>query len=161
MYARILVPLDGSLLAEAILPHVEALAKATGAEVVLLRVPLYPLYEITAGSAAYIESLHDTLESEATNYLLDRAEHLRERGLNVSFKLRNGSVPRAILDAVDEVGADLIAMSTHGRGGVARWVMGSVADEVVHEAKIPVLLVRPSAEQLELKPAAAPERQVA
>ena len=146
MYKHILVPLDGSELAEAVLPHVRSLSGCTGAEIALLRVLVYPVYEFMAADpnvALYTLTDSSELEAQANTYLNQVARSLQEDGLNVTASVRGGLVADTILDYAQEVQADLIAMSTHGRGGLARWVIGSVADRIVQAAKVPVLLVRP------------------
>ena len=142
MYTKILVPLDGSELAEAVLPHVKTLARAD-TEIALLRVALYPMYDYVFSSPSIAATLAEEIESESENYLREVAAKLGGEGFKVSIAVTGGPVADAILDYADAVQADLIAMSTHGRSGVARWLIGSVADRVVRGAPIPVLLIRP------------------
>ena len=144
MYSKILVPLDGSELAEQVLPHVIELANRTGAEIVLLRVPDIPVYEYLMTVPEFSARVREEAENEARQYLVRLGEKLRALGLKVRTEMvYEGAVYSTILNAAQEVGADLIAMSTHGRSGLARLVMGSVTDDVVRHAQLPVLLVRP------------------
>jgi nucleotide-binding universal stress UspA family protein len=144
MYRKILIPLDGSCLSEAALPHAKALAEAFGAEIVLLSVPIYPVFDPVAIDPALLESMYDGIRSQAMKYLLRMSAPLKQTGLNVTIELRDGPVADTILGYAEQVHADLIAMSTHGRGGMTRWLLGSVADRVVRGGQVPVLLIRPS-----------------
>lgn len=155
MYNRILVPLDGSELGERILPHVEALASKVGAAVTLVRAtdsPATVIAETTGGSFDGGAPLDPTpiveAESEeATNYLKGVADRLRGSGLTVDEEHPRGPAAEMILQRAAELGAGLIAMTTHGRGGLGRLVFGSVADRVLRHAACPVLLVRVSEEE--------------
>lgn len=144
MYKKILVPLDGSPLAEAVLPHAQALAKSEGAEIVLLRVPLTPNIEFLSRNPAIVEKMIEDVEKQTEGYLESEVELLKQSGTNVSSIMREGPIPETILAVADETHADVIAMSTHGRSGIQRWLMGSVADRVVHLAHIPVMLIHPN-----------------
>ena len=148
MYKKILVPLDGSALAEAILPHVRAFVECYQAEVVLLYVnppPHYAEAELGPLGVAQITEAIAKLHQEKQAYLERTAAGLGALGMSVKPLIRiSYPVADTILDVATEVGADLIAMSTHGLSGMSRWLIGSVADKVVHGAKIPVLLIRPS-----------------
>ena len=144
MYRKILVPLDGSEMAEAVLPHVEMLARANGCEVVLLRVALNPAYQFAMTDPAMLGVLVSDMQADAEKYLQRVTAQLQERGLTVSAETAEGYTAECILQVAQEKGVDLIAMSTHGRSGVARWLIGSVADRVMRTAKVPVLLVRPA-----------------
>lgn len=144
MYNKILVPLDGSELAEQVLPHVTQLARCTGAEIILLRVPTEPMFDYMVPDPEIAVEMRRDLETGAQAYLTEISEELRSMGLHCSTLVAWGSpIHDTILDVARQVGADLIAMSTHGRSGFARMVIGSIADEVVRHAPVPVLLVRP------------------
>lgn len=144
MYNKILVPLDGSELAEQVLPQVIELANCTGAEIVLLRVPDVPVYEYLMIAPELGAGMREQAENEARQYLERLSEKLLEMGLEVQTQMvYEGAVYSTILNTAKELRVDLIAMSTHGRSGLARLVMGSVADDVVRHAELPVLLVRP------------------
>ncbi len=146
MYKKILVPLDGSPLAEAALPPVVELAQCTGAKIILLRVLLTPVYEYMMTDpvvATVTAEAKEINRDEVQNYLEYMAAGLRQKGLTVETQVCEGPIADAILDYAESIHTDLIAMSTHGRSGLARWLIGSVADKVVHAATMPVLLVRP------------------
>ncbi len=148
MYRKILVPLDGSELAEKVLPHAEAIARCMGAEIILFRNPVYA-YEAAAGVASPYRRaplpLADEREEalkEATDYLNKVNFNLSMRGFHVSTVVKEGACAEAIILFAREAGVDLIAMSTHGRSGLGRVVFGSVAEAVLHGAGKPVLLIR-------------------
>lgn len=136
MYTRILVPLDGSELAEAVLPHAQALAKSTGAELVLLRVAFAHIIPGIDPIEAQVAAVH-----EAEDYVAAAAEPLQAQGGKVDAKVRYGDPVDEILDHVARDHIDLIAMATHGRTGIKRVVLGSVAENVLRRASVPVLLV--------------------
>lgn len=144
MYKKILVPLDGSTLAEKVLPHAQALAKSEGAELVLLRVPLPPRPEFLMRNPALGTAIIQDAEIETETYLQKEVAELTKEGAHVVSLIREGPVPETILQAAEEVHADLIAMSTHGRSGLQRMLVGSVADKVVNLSPIPVMLIHPN-----------------
>jgi nucleotide-binding universal stress UspA family protein len=143
---RILVPLDGSELAERALPLATALAERAGAEALLIQSVSWAAMAMAApfgsGYGIGMADLLEQAQGDATAYLDDIARRLSERGLAVRTDVRLEPAADAILDMAGEQQADLIVMSTHGRGGLGRWVYGSVADRVLRGAAIPVLLVR-------------------
>jgi nucleotide-binding universal stress UspA family protein len=144
MYKKILVPLDGSPLAEAVLPHAEALAKSEGAEIVLLRVAVTPARYLFAHNPAEGNNVIKMIEKEAKDYMKAEVAKLQNEGIKVTGITRDGAAPDEILEVAEETHADVIAMSTHGYSGVERWLMGSVAEKVVHHAHIPVMLIHPN-----------------
>jgi nucleotide-binding universal stress UspA family protein len=141
---RILVPLDGSPLAEQVLPQAVAIARALGAELVLFRV-LTLLTSLTFAGEWYmpLDSVIEIARQEARLYLDGVAEDLDAQGIQVSTALQVGGVANAIIEYAEANEIDLIAMSTHGRTGLARWALGSVADRVLRAGGNPLLLVRP------------------
>ena len=141
MYRKILVPLDGSELAERVVPHVQELAKCTGAQVVLLRVANVPVLAYSTGDVGLANSARENVESEAYSYLEGIKARLGNAGVSVVLELGGGNVAETIVDCAANDGVDLIAMSTHGRGGLARLMLGSVADRVIRTSTVPVLLV--------------------
>jgi len=143
MYHKILVPLDGSGFAEAALPHARALALNAGAELALLRVVLLPRVDYQMSEPLMRQSVYNDTEADAATYLENVAAELRAAGLRVTAEACTGPVVETILDYAESIHADLIVMSTHGRSGIARWFIGSVADKVVRAARLPVLLARP------------------
>jgi nucleotide-binding universal stress UspA family protein len=152
MYARIVVALDGSTLAEHILPHVEPLAERFGSSITLLRATIPPsdvvAGDVVVGAPPVAGPLVDPTpvvhaeRKEAVVYLDRLAADLRRRGFKVERVVPEGPVAEQIVEHAQKVGADLIALTTHGRSGLGRLVLGSVADAVVRHAPCPVLLVR-------------------
>lgn len=137
MYQRILVPLDGSGLAEAILSDVVELATQHRADVVLLRVASA---HARIGSDLTEAQVHAVAEAEG--YLAEEEQRLAGRGIRVSSVVRYGQPAEEILDHARTSGIDLIAMSTHGRTGLTQFVLGSVANKIIHTATVPILLCR-------------------
>jgi nucleotide-binding universal stress UspA family protein len=137
MFKKILVPLDGSKLAEKILPQVEELVKFSGAEVHLLRVVM--TYDLAPKENR--EHLQK-LSGEAQEYLDQVSARLQKSGLQVSATVAYGKDAVQICDYASEKKFNLIAMSTHGRSGLGRWTLGSVADKVLHCSIVPVMLFR-------------------
>src|SRR5512141_1224533 len=138
MFTRILVPLDMSPAAEQALPWVRLLAGRLHSTVAFLHL-LEPVPEVVPLATA------GEMEIHARAYLERVAAPFRADGLTVECIVRAGVAAHGILDQAAAWGATVIAMSTHGRGGVQRWVYGSVADKIVHAASTPVLLVRAQA----------------
>jgi nucleotide-binding universal stress UspA family protein len=144
MYKKILVLLDGSLRAEAILPHVESMASCYSAKVILLQV-LEPSMLYTSPYDAYPElNLADAeiREPQAESYLIQVEERFREQGIDVDHRVEQGPVVSSILEAAAEEEADLVAMVSHGRTGLARVFYGSTAAGVLNRIDRPLLLVR-------------------
>ncbi len=143
MYCKILVPLDGSKLAEGVLPHAKALAYSEEAELVLLNVAANPAFDFVFADPGLAQRAEEEQETRSQKYMLEIENRLKAEGFKVSSLLRVGAVADTILTVADEMHVDLIAMSTHGRTGAARWLLGSVADRVVRSSEVPVLLIRP------------------
>jgi nucleotide-binding universal stress UspA family protein len=139
-FRKILVPLDGSSEADQVLPHVIELARAYGARVSLLRVE--PLIVTEFPSPLLEGSLWDP--AATTRSLEPQRERLRAAGLEVETIAAYGVVALEILRAASD--SDLLAMSTHGRSGPSRWWFGSVAEQVLREARVPLLVVRAGGE---------------
>ncbi len=149
-YQRLLVPLDGSELAELALPYAEIWAKTFDAEVILLRVPTLPAYvSLGPDASMLVPSLLCEAYEEADTYLANVTRRLKAKGLTVhKAAVEPGAVADTIIDYARDASVDCIVMSTHGRSGLGRWVYGSVADRVLRGAGMPVLLVRAPREQL-------------
>jgi nucleotide-binding universal stress UspA family protein len=147
-WKRVLVPLDGTPVAEAIIPAVSRLARSLGLEVVLLRaVRDEPPRVVGAGRHIVIDQTEERAR-EAEEYLRAIAARLSAGGLRVRTVVRAGDAAREILDGARESAADLIAMATHGRGALGRLLYGSVTDAVLHRAHLPVIVERaPEAEK--------------
>lgn len=143
MYKRILVPLDGSPRAESILPHVVGFATSLDAEVVLLRVfePDFSLVDPYGHPPEFYEALREKWQEEVESYLEMLRESLSGKGLRVRVLVEGEPVVQKIVDVAKREGADLIAMASHGRTGLARMIYGSVATGVLHQADRPMLLI--------------------
>ena len=140
---RIMVPLDGSPVAEQVLPPSTLVAQALDAEIVLFRVPVAHISGSLSGDWVLpLEGTLGTASEIAGVYLNRMAENLREQGIKVSTAMRIGGVANVIIEYAEANEIDLIAMCTHGRTGLARWTLGSVADRVLRAGRIPLLLVR-------------------
>lgn len=146
MYKRVLVPLDGSPVAEAIIPFILDIAGPLDMEVVLLRVvePIpAPAMEV------YVDAETVALRTtDAQEYVAAIAAELRDKAVRVDTRVRWGYAADEIVAAAREAGADLIAMSTHGRSGLGRAIFGSVAQAVLRQAETPVFLMRATAAQV-------------
>jgi nucleotide-binding universal stress UspA family protein len=144
MYERMLVPLDGSEVAEAILPFAEQIAGPLDAEVVLLRViePPSPI-ELVASTSVVAPDTFTVRDVEAKAYLSEVQRRLSKKGLRVRTRVALGGPPaEEILAAAQATSADLIAMATRGRSGLGRALFGSVAESVLRASPVPVLLIR-------------------
>ncbi|MCJ7491898.1 MAG: universal stress protein [Dehalococcoidia bacterium] len=146
MYKRMLVPVDGSLRSEVVVSHAAETAKAFGCSIRLLTVVdldkrngkvAQDNHSDEAASLAWVESQIE----EAENHLRPVAERFEEHGLKPEMEVRFGNPPAEILKAAAEYGTDIIAMATRSRRGVARLMFGSVADQVLRESHVPVLLI--------------------
>jgi nucleotide-binding universal stress UspA family protein len=133
MIKKILVPLDGSDVAEAILPLVQELATPLNAEVTLL--------QVQSGTGA-LSHVTEREAYEANAYLKVHVLAFHEQGVTAHHVIRTGHAAAEIVDYATVNKMDLIAMSTHGRSGLSRAVMGSVAEHVVRHAPVPVLLLK-------------------
>ena len=144
MYKTILVPLDGSKRAEAILPHVEELAQRYEAEVVFVRV-LEPIPYVSGPEGMPVTLREQELElrrKDAEQYLKARRGEFREKGIEAKGVVFQGPVVEAITDAAEREEADLIAIASHGRSGLAQCFYGSVAAGVLNRADRPLLMIR-------------------
>jgi nucleotide-binding universal stress UspA family protein len=150
-YERILVPVDGSARAEAVLPHALALAHGFGATIELVRSYAVPPALVAASAATALPGTGPALNAEpylaagrneAEIYLEELEERLRPEGVRIEHRQLVGSAGESIVAESQRSGSDMIAMATHARAGIGRLVLGSVADYVVHHATCPVLLVR-------------------
>jgi nucleotide-binding universal stress UspA family protein len=142
MFKKILVPLDGSKLAEKILPQVQKLAKCHKAKVTLMTVGGYGVSEaVGEATPGVVEEASAHAKQEAEAYLKRMSAALKKKGVDVTWAYREGLAARKIIGYAEEKKMDLIALASHGRGEVA-WVLGSVAEKVVSHATVPVLLLR-------------------
>jgi nucleotide-binding universal stress UspA family protein len=167
MFKKVLVPLDGSELAQAVLPYVEELGRQCAAEAILLRViplprdeagaayqslkvyePMAPAPKLVEDMAVaqhpiYREQEMASLQAQAEQSLAGAREQLSKAGLQVRVQVLFGRPAEKIVEYARKEGVTLIAMATHGRGGLRRWVFGSVAEKVLRAVAIPILLIRP------------------
>ena len=145
MYNKIVVPLDGSALAESVLPHVESIAKGCGhPDVVFLRV-VEPAEHVAGYYTVVQKDLKEVDKentSEATKYLDDLVKRTQWDGINIKSEVIMGRAFEDIVNYASDSDADLITIATHGRSGVTRWVWGSVADRVLRSSCVPILMVR-------------------
>lgn len=140
---KVIVPLDGSPIAEKILPHVVDLGKKMPLEVILMRAYALPPAVGPGEYEGFSQELFDQLEGEAKEYLDEKAKHLKQEGLaNVSSVVDLGYGAEEITALARKTPDNFVAMCTHGRSGVGRWVLGSVTDRVVRHCGDPVLIVR-------------------
>ncbi len=147
MYKAILVPLDGSELSLCVLPHLESLTKDGGVERVILLGVIEPtpsnigadylIDEVTA------TKLFENHRNEAGRWLSAVGQRLGHLPVRVSWDVMPGRAAEVIADYAAREGVDLLLMATHGRSGVGRWLMGSVAERILHASCVPILLVRP------------------
>jgi nucleotide-binding universal stress UspA family protein len=142
MTRKIVVPLDGSPTAEAILPLVVKIAQVDKAEVALITV----LTPVAIWDTAATMIKWDAEEAAAGEYIENKAAELEALGLKASFAVAYGEAASAVLDKVKADGADLVALTTHGRSGLARWFLGSVTEKLL-QSKAPMLVARPYGDQ--------------
>jgi nucleotide-binding universal stress UspA family protein len=150
MFERVLVPLDGSKVGEAALPVIKKLIAEpppqTKMEITLLGVITILRHWVVVGEASapvsYTEDELTLIKQRVANYLESTAEPLRSKGVTVRTMVSSGNAAEEILKTADELNADLIAMSTHGRSGLRRMAFGSITDKVLRGAGRPVLMVR-------------------
>lgn len=146
MLQRILVPLDGSELAEQALPYATTLAQKFDAELILFRAlqayQIVPLPEFGVVPYQY-EEIVEQAEGQARAYLEDVDDRVRKEEVRTRLAiLKSQSVAEAIVDFAEQEEVDLIVKTTHGRSGLSRWVFGSVAIRVLEQAPCPVFLIR-------------------
>jgi nucleotide-binding universal stress UspA family protein len=153
MYKKILVPLDGSSMAECTLDHVKAIATGCSVpEVVLLRVvePVssFDIGELAASSPKVATQVEQQEEEQHRNiarqYVDEMASKLKMEGVAATGNIIPGKAAEGILNYAQNNQVDLIVMSTHGRSGISRWAFGSVADKIIRHSLIPVLIVAPT-----------------
>lgn len=143
---KILLPLDGSKLGEMAIPYAEALAQKLGGELILFQVYTLPTeespYRLPEITLTTLKEVEEHIKGYIHSYLHQWEMSLQKKGLSTSIVVKSGSPANQILEYAEENGVDLIAMSTHGRSGLGRWVFGSVTDKVLHSGDLPILTVR-------------------
>ena len=149
MYKKIMVPLDGSKLAECVLPHLEAVVRGSKPtpDVLLVQAvePISIPYgrevaEITSMEQLKAFEIHNKVE--ATKYLKEIAAQLAKVGVNAKASVIYGKAAEVLGDFASKNDVDLVIIATHGRSGISRWVWGSVADRLLRSVCVPVLMVR-------------------
>lgn len=145
MYEKIMVPLDGSELAECVLPHVEGFIKGCHvSNVVFVRVvePITaPVGNVYVGREESRER-ESTRKSAVKDYLNQIVDRLKHEGTELHSEVLVGRVADSLADYTEKNDIDLILIATHGRSGVTRWVRGSIADKILRYSNVPVLMVR-------------------
>jgi nucleotide-binding universal stress UspA family protein len=150
MFSKVLVPLDGSKVGEAALPAIEQLvdklAPGTKVEVILIGVITLLRHWVVVGEASapvsYTEDELSLIRNRVEDYLNNTGESLKKKNVDVKTITSTGNAAEEIIKAAEDTGADLIAMSTHGRSGLRRLAFGSITDKVLRHSHIPVLMVR-------------------
>lgn len=144
MYQKILVPVDGSELAECVLPHVASIARGCGAQSVIFLYVVEPLstraqYAMTGED---MKRIYGENKAAAEDYLRKLVGRIKYDGIAVRTEVLTGIPGEDIAEYAAKNGVDLIAIATHGRSGITRWAWGSVADRVLRSVCVPVLMVR-------------------
>lgn len=148
MYRKIMVPLDGSQLAECVLPHIKTIAGGSDSPEIMLVQAVEPIaipYGREMTKVASVEQLKEFEahnEAEAKKYLKEIAARLGKSGANVKAHVIYGKAADALTDFAARNGVDLVVIASHGRSGISRWVWGSVADRLLHSVKAPILIIR-------------------
>ena len=150
MFKHILVPLDGSKVGEAALPIIDKLCgnlqPETKVKITLLGIMTILRHWVVVGEASapvsYTEEELNLIKQRVLNYLEKTAQSVQCAGVTVNTMVRTGNAAEEIHKVADEIHADLIAMSTHGRSGLRRLAFGSITDKVLRGANVPVLTVR-------------------
>jgi len=146
VYQKIMVPLDGSELAECVLPHVENLVKAEGVETVVFVRAAETFFAHPGTGAEFSEATIKKYDAEikaaAEKYLSKLASRLNYGKTKIETKVLTGNAAEKLADYATKNKIDLIVIATHGRSGISRWVWGSVADRLLRSACVPVLMVR-------------------
>ncbi len=143
MYKKMLVPLDTSSYAECVLDHVREIATARNIPEVVLLAVAEPVY-VPAGSFLSEQVIKQADEEglkQAAEYLENTKQSLNLCNSTVSTVVKSGQPADTILDYIEKNGVDIVVMSSHGRTGVSRWYLGSVADKLVRSSPVPVFLV--------------------
>ncbi len=158
---NLLIPLDGSALAEQVFPHLAALTPALKTKVHLVRanpsmgeyhayMGHYPLDSSATVYTGMYEEFSKKADAQAMEYLHDAKDRLRGMGVtSAEENLLKGHAAEVIVDLAQGMPRCMVLMSSHGRSGIGRWILGSVADRVVRYAGVPVLIVRAAAEREE------------
>jgi nucleotide-binding universal stress UspA family protein len=146
MYKNILVPLDGSELAECVLPHVESIARGCGVEEVIFLRVVERLRQVCDYEGCLSQEIISSIDADnkaaADSYLSQLIKRTRYDGVSVRPEVITGTPAESIADYATKNSVDLITIATHGRSGIGRWVWGNVADRILRSACVPVLMIR-------------------
>ena len=144
MYQKIMVPLDGSELAECVLPHVESITTGCGVKNVIFVRVVEPIHlpPGTTLSEKQLQELESEHKTAAENYLQQLVNRGKYEGVNLQTEVIYGAVAESLAEYAEKNNIDLLIIATHGRSGFSRWVWGSVADRILRSACVPVLMVR-------------------
>ena len=148
MYKKIMVPLDGSKLAECVIPHLETVVKGSGSPEVFLVQAVEPIAVPYGREVTEIASMEQLTAFESHNkvtaekYLEKIASQLQKAGINARTYVLYGKPAEVLVDFANKNNLDLVIIATHGRSGISRWVWGSVADRLIRSIRVPVLMVR-------------------
>ena len=149
-----MVPLDGSELAECVFPHLESFIQRFSLDQIILARVVQPPKKPSPIQASQLESIEKNIverESLSRDYLETVSKKIPADGVDMRLDVIVGTVAESLIDHAREKAVDLILMATHGRSGISRWVMGSVADRILHGAIIPILMIRsPGVKELRL-----------
>lgn len=142
-YSKIIVPLDGSPIARRALLDAVNLARIADGVVRLVTVIETPVMQLEGyGEVVGTLDVHEMLKEKYTEMLKDEALKLKNQGIRAEWEIMEGHPHEEIVKACQDNGADMVVMTTHGRTGIAHFIMGSVAERVVRSAPCPVLIVR-------------------
>ena len=147
-FKKILVPLDGSEESEAIIPYIREIGLKLKAEIVLFQAiersaHLY-IADMVVTHLPYSDEEMEPLKADAESYLEKVERMLKGDGITLSSEVGIGETAEWIIEFADEIDVDLVAMATHGRSGIRRWQLGSIAQKVMHAGNTPLMLVRSS-----------------
>jgi nucleotide-binding universal stress UspA family protein len=147
MYRKVMAPLDGSKLAECVIPHLDMIARGCGVqEIYYLRVvkPFYPIADYMGDSVSAVDvvSINKNALAAAELYLKELTDKTKYPGIDIHWAALEGDEAETIAEYARTNEMDLIIIATHGRSGVSRWVWGSVADRVLRSSCVPVLMIR-------------------
>ncbi len=150
MYRKIMVPLDGSKMAECVIPHVKNVAKGNaGVEIILFRVCEPPVIladyppDLKSEWNDHVREETSHIQQQCSIYLDDTEKKLRDSGLKITTKSSLGNAAEEIVNYAVQNQIDLVIMATHGRSGITRWAFGSVADKVLRSSPVPVMIIKP------------------
>ena len=153
-FRRVLVPLDGSEESEVIVPYVKELGSKLEAEIILFQAVerakhTYATDNMVVTHLPYSDEEMEPFKADAESYLNQVGNLLKGDGINLRSKVGIGEAAEWIIEYADEIDADLVAMATHGRSGISRWTLGSVASKVLHAGNTPLMLLRASENPVE------------